>query len=46
MAQSSRAACIAALGAADIPCATPKAFFRSPEHPRARAFLGEILAHH
>jgi polar amino acid transport system ATP-binding protein len=26
--------------------AAPEAFFRSPRHPRARAFLGEILAHH
>ena len=26
--------------------ATPDAFFRTPRHPRARAFLGEILAHH
>jgi polar amino acid transport system ATP-binding protein len=26
--------------------AHPETFFRSPEHPRARAFLGEILAHH
>ncbi|CVI64070.1 amino acid ABC transporter ATP-binding protein (plasmid) [Agrobacterium leguminum] len=25
---------------------TPDDFFRSPEHPRAKAFLGEILAHH
>jgi len=26
--------------------AAPEAFFRAPSHPRARAFLGEILAHH
>nr|WP_280948434.1 amino acid ABC transporter ATP-binding protein [Methylobacterium tarhaniae] len=26
--------------------AAPEAFFRSPQHPRARTFLGEILAHH
>jgi polar amino acid transport system ATP-binding protein len=26
--------------------ADPETFFRSPRHPRARAFLGEILAHH
>ncbi len=26
--------------------AQPDTFFRAPEHPRARAFLGEILAHH
>jgi polar amino acid transport system ATP-binding protein len=26
--------------------AAPEAFFRNPQHPRARAFLGEILAHH
>jgi len=26
--------------------AAPDAFFRNPQHPRARAFLGEILAHH
>jgi polar amino acid transport system ATP-binding protein len=25
---------------------TPEAFFRQPTHPRARAFIGEILAHH
>ena len=25
---------------------TPEDFFRSPKHPRAKAFLGEILAHH
>ncbi len=25
---------------------TPDAFFRSPRHPRARTFLGELLAHH
>jgi len=24
----------------------PEDFFRSPKHPRAKAFLGEILAHH
>src|SRR4051812_8746115 len=24
----------------------PETFFRNPQHPRARAFLGEILAHH
>jgi polar amino acid transport system ATP-binding protein len=24
----------------------PEAFFGNPQHPRARAFLGEILAHH
>jgi polar amino acid transport system ATP-binding protein len=26
--------------------ADPETFFRTPQHPRARAFLGEILAHH
>jgi hypothetical protein len=26
--------------------APPKDFFTRPQHPRARAFLGEILAHH
>ncbi|CAO3440788.1 amino acid ABC transporter ATP-binding protein [Azospirillum endophyticum] len=26
--------------------ADPETFFRSPRHPRARSFLGEILAHH
>jgi polar amino acid transport system ATP-binding protein len=26
--------------------AQPEAFFRNPQHPRAKAFLGEILAHH
>jgi polar amino acid transport system ATP-binding protein len=26
--------------------ADPETFFRYPQHPRARAFLGEILAHH
>ena len=26
--------------------AAPEEFFRNPVHPRARAFLGEILAHH
>ncbi|UHC18883.1 amino acid ABC transporter ATP-binding protein [Methylobacterium currus] len=26
--------------------ADPHTFFRNPQHPRARAFLGEILAHH
>ena len=26
--------------------AHPEEFFRSPQHPRAKAFLGEILAHH
>jgi polar amino acid transport system ATP-binding protein len=26
--------------------AEPETFFRDPQHPRARAFLGEILAHH
>ncbi|MBP2231067.1 polar amino acid transport system ATP-binding protein [Azospirillum agricola] len=26
--------------------AEPETFFRTPRHPRARAFLGEILAHH
>jgi polar amino acid transport system ATP-binding protein len=26
--------------------ADPETFFRSPKHPRARSFLGEILAHH
>ena len=26
--------------------AHPETFFRTPQHPRARAFLGEILAHH
>src|SRR5690242_18865249 len=26
--------------------AAPDAFFLSPQHPRAKAFLGEILAHH
>ena len=26
--------------------ASPEVFFRSPQHPRARTFLGEILAHH
>jgi polar amino acid transport system ATP-binding protein len=26
--------------------AEPDTFFRDPQHPRARAFLGEILAHH
>jgi polar amino acid transport system ATP-binding protein len=26
--------------------ADPETFFRNPKHPRARAFLGEILAHH
>jgi polar amino acid transport system ATP-binding protein len=26
--------------------AEPETFFRAPQHPRARAFLGEILAHH
>jgi polar amino acid transport system ATP-binding protein len=26
--------------------ASPEEFFRSAHHPRARAFLGEILAHH
>ena len=26
--------------------AAPETFFRDPQHPRARAFLGEILAHH
>jgi polar amino acid transport system ATP-binding protein len=26
--------------------APPETFFRDPHHPRARAFLGEILAHH
>jgi len=25
---------------------TPEAFFQQPTHPRARAFIGEILAHH
>ena len=25
---------------------TPDEFFRNPRHPRARTFLGEILAHH
>ncbi len=26
--------------------AAPETFFRTPQHPRARTFLGEILAHH
>ncbi|HWK44471.1 MAG TPA: amino acid ABC transporter ATP-binding protein [Stellaceae bacterium] len=26
--------------------AQPETFFRTPQHPRARTFLGEILAHH
>ncbi|RJF78357.1 amino acid ABC transporter ATP-binding protein [Azospirillum cavernae] len=26
--------------------AEPESFFRAPKHPRARSFLGEILAHH
>jgi polar amino acid transport system ATP-binding protein len=26
--------------------AAPDTFFRSPQHPRAKQFLGEILAHH
>ena len=26
--------------------AEPNTFFRDPQHPRTRAFLGEILAHH
>src|SRR4051812_33102035 len=26
--------------------APPEAFFRNPQHPRAKQFLGEILAHH
>ncbi|CAK7255114.1 arginine ABC transporter ATP-binding protein [Shinella yambaruensis] len=26
--------------------APPETFFQSPQHPRAKAFLGEILAHH
>src|SRR4051812_23566358 len=26
--------------------ADPETFFRAPKHPRARSFLGEILAHH
>jgi polar amino acid transport system ATP-binding protein len=26
--------------------APPEAFFKSPNHPRAKQFLGEILAHH
>jgi polar amino acid transport system ATP-binding protein len=26
--------------------AAPETFFRNPQHPRARTFLGEILAHH
>ncbi|MDX8440231.1 amino acid ABC transporter ATP-binding protein [Mesorhizobium australafricanum] len=26
--------------------APPEEFFRNPKHPRAQAFLGEILAHH
>jgi polar amino acid transport system ATP-binding protein len=26
--------------------ADPHTFFRNPQHPRARTFLGEILAHH
>jgi polar amino acid transport system ATP-binding protein len=26
--------------------APPDIFFRNPQHPRARTFLGEILAHH
>lgn len=26
--------------------APPNDFFRNPQHPRAKAFLGEILAHH
>ena len=26
--------------------AEPEAFFQSPQHPRAKTFLGEILAHH
>jgi len=29
-----------------LEAAQPEAFFRSPQHPRARTFLGEILAHH
>ncbi len=26
--------------------AAPETFFKNPQHPRARTFLGEILAHH
>jgi polar amino acid transport system ATP-binding protein len=26
--------------------APPETFFKSPNHPRAKQFLGEILAHH
>jgi polar amino acid transport system ATP-binding protein len=26
--------------------ADPEVFFKSPQHERTRAFLGEILAHH
>jgi polar amino acid transport system ATP-binding protein len=26
--------------------AEPNTFFRDPQHPRTRAFLGAILAHH
>ena len=29
-----------------LEAADPETFFRSPQHPRARNFLGEILAHH
>jgi polar amino acid transport system ATP-binding protein len=29
-----------------LEAADPETFFRTPQHPRARAFLGEILAHH
>ena len=29
-----------------LEAAEPDAFFRNPQHPRARTFLGEILAHH
>ena len=29
-----------------LEAAEPEAFFRNPQHPRARTFLGEILAHH
>ena len=29
-----------------LEAAEPDAFFRTPQHPRARTFLGEILAHH
>jgi polar amino acid transport system ATP-binding protein len=29
-----------------LEAADPETFFRAPQHPRARNFLGEILAHH